>query len=327
MKMGTNNRSKASVQEKKRPRFTMLVGLPGSGKTYYAEKIKGNNTVHLQSHVYSQRFYNNQNLGRDSAFKVMNSKSRKLLERGKSVIYDATNVKLEDRLKALSALDGVDCEKVVVILATPIDKCVEWDSMTETPAPKSAIVGMLESWCTPCLDEGWDRITVYHTDTIKFSQCVSDCYEASIDGISIDKLINASFRYAPSDFTTRLAIVMHYVGFMKCKTKEVNGVLKYYRTNNVAAYYALLLDLPINALKMSAALSYHGIDKLSQSRKDFVNDMSDSGIKRNIWNLSKVFSTQYDEKDFEGNGLKDFVHGIQFKKGIKPFISVYRTTE
>lgn len=298
---GTSSHQKVGSKKQKEsvgvrnsiPKFTMLVGLPGSGKTYYVESIKSRNTALLQSHVYSEKFYHNQNRNRKAAFKAMIKTTVKMLKRGKNVIYDATNVVLEDRLQVLQAIEGIPCEKICVIFATAVEQCVAWDALTETPASEKAIRRMMLKWCTPCLDEGWDKLVLNRTaqkSMLTVQDLRTACEEkvAEFPGLGflqVGTLVNLALDYVDSEFTIQLGVLMHYVGMLNAKQREKEDVIVYSHASNVAAYDSLLLDVPINPLKLSAVLSYHSVGSLSEGRKKFVDSMKDVYVKKRIYRI------------------------------------------
>jgi predicted kinase len=79
-----------------RPSLILLVGIPGSGKTTYAEKyIKENPcTVHLSSDKIRAELWGNEDTQGDNneVFSLMQSRAIETLNNGQSVVYDATNI-------------------------------------------------------------------------------------------------------------------------------------------------------------------------------------------------------------------------------------------
>lgn len=66
------------------PKLIILVGLPGSGKTTYAEKFSGRYVVLNQDSISGGR-------------KVLLERTKKLLKRGRSVVIDRCNINSEQR--------------------------------------------------------------------------------------------------------------------------------------------------------------------------------------------------------------------------------------
>jgi len=332
--------SESAEARKSIPKFTMMVGLPGSGKTYYAKSIKGKNTVLLQSHVYSEKFYHNQNRNRKAAFKAMIKTTVKMLKKGKNVIYDATNVVLEDRLQVLQEIEEIPCEKICVIFATAVEQCVEWDELTETPASEKAIRRMMLKWCTPCLDEGWDKVVLNRTSqrsmlTVQDLRLACEEKVAEIPDLGfqqIGRLVNLALDYADSEFTVQLGVFMHYVGLLNAKKREKEEGIVYSHASNVAAYYSLLLDVPMNPLKLSAMLSYHSIGSLSESRKKFVDSMKDVYVKKRIYRIYNAMEgvkrALIDGDSMEvGSDYRSVLNGIRSSSAFKQFTTVSSSNE
>lgn len=86
------------------PKFMMLIGLPGSGKSTWAEKYLTNsgNTVIISSDKIRKELFGDENSQEDNTrvFHEMEIRTLDYLNKGVYVIYDATNV-VRKRRKAL----------------------------------------------------------------------------------------------------------------------------------------------------------------------------------------------------------------------------------
>ena len=89
-----------------KPRFIMIVGIPGAGKTAYAESLVDDNTVHISSDNIRKELYGDESCQYDhnAVFSLMQQRSIKLLNDGFNVVYDATNVGRKYRKHTLSTL-------------------------------------------------------------------------------------------------------------------------------------------------------------------------------------------------------------------------------
>ena len=150
-----------------RPNLILLVGIPGSGKTTYAEKyIKEHpNTVHLSSDKIRAELWDNEATQGDNneVFSLMQSRAIEALNNGQSVIYDATNVTRKDRSYIITL-----CPKFVKIEAhvifAPIETCIERDAARERTVGKEVIDRMLKRFQAPYYDEGINEIIVVFPD-------------------------------------------------------------------------------------------------------------------------------------------------------------------
>ena len=150
-----------------RPSLILLVGIPGSGKTTYAEKyIKENpNTVHFSSDKIRAELWGNEATQGDNneVFFLMQSRAIEALNNGQSVVYDATNITRKDRSYIITLCPKfakIECH----IIWAPIETCIERDAARERTVGKEVIDRMLKRFQAPYYDEGIDEIKIkrYH---------------------------------------------------------------------------------------------------------------------------------------------------------------------
>ena len=146
-----------------RPSLILLVGIPGSGKTTYAEKyIKDHpGTVHLSSDKIREELWGNEATQGDNneVFSLMQSRAIEALNNGQSVIYDATNITRKDRSYIISLCPKfakIECH----IIWAPIETCIKRDAARKRTVGKAVIDKMLKRFQAPFVDEGIDEIKV-----------------------------------------------------------------------------------------------------------------------------------------------------------------------
>lgn len=150
-----------------RPTLILLVGIPGSGKTTYAEKYINENpgTVHLSSDKIRKELWGDEAIQGDNneVFSLMQSRAINALNFGDNVIYDATNITRKDRSYIIAL-----CPKFVKIEAhviwAPIKTCIERDAARKRTVGKEVIDKMLKRFQAPYYDEGIDEIKVILPD-------------------------------------------------------------------------------------------------------------------------------------------------------------------
>lgn len=120
------------------PTFIMMVGLPYSGKSYYAEKL----SKEYGAVVYSSDAIRAEILGdvqdqnnNGKVFEVLHRRVYDDLSNGKSVIYDATNINYKRRMDTIQRLKRIPCEKVCYLMATPFSECVERSKYRDRVVP------------------------------------------------------------------------------------------------------------------------------------------------------------------------------------------------
>ena len=150
-----------------RPSLILLVGIPGSGKTTYAEKYiqEHPNTVHLSSDKIREELWGNEATQGDNneVFSLMQSRAIDALNNGQSVVYDATNVTRKDRSYIITLCPKfakIECH----IIWAPIETCIERDAIRERTVGKVVIDKMLKRFQAPFFDEGLDEIKIIRPD-------------------------------------------------------------------------------------------------------------------------------------------------------------------
>ena len=168
----------------KRPEFIMLVGIPGSGKTTYAKKLK-ESYLHISSDSIRKELFGNEDIQTDSnqVFYIMRERSVAALIKGQSVVYDATNISRKFRAETLSYLPQYVVKKCVIVWAD-IASCINRNSQRERQVPETVIDRMLRSFQAPFYDEGFDSIEVdlpKYFDSNIYSSCCIDSMKISQD--------------------------------------------------------------------------------------------------------------------------------------------------
>ncbi len=121
-----------------------IMGLPGSGKTTYANylsKIKNITVIHKD------------NYSKQDAFILLNNELTH-----NDVIYDALLFNIKQRKELLSNLGT--CKKYLIIMDTPLEECLQRNSQRIgcNRLPDSAIYNLHKKFEPPSYDEGWDEI-------------------------------------------------------------------------------------------------------------------------------------------------------------------------
>lgn len=152
------------------PTFIMMVGLPYSGKSYYAEKLSKEYgaVVHSSDAIRAEILGDVQDQNNNGkVFEVLHRRVYDDLSNGKSVIYDATNINYKRRMDAIQRLKRIPCEKVCYLMATPFSECVERGKCRERVVPYEVLERMYKSIWIPQYYEGWDRIEIVYPDGFK----------------------------------------------------------------------------------------------------------------------------------------------------------------
>lgn len=145
-------------------RFYMVMGLPGSGKTYWAYNKARPYDVVLDSDEIRFEEYGDAECQDDPAriFNIMFQRTRAALRTGRDTYYVATNLSARRRVNLVKSLKKMfpNIHYYCVVMATPIDVCHERNGARERVVPANVIDRMLRQFEMPCEGEGWDKVLV-----------------------------------------------------------------------------------------------------------------------------------------------------------------------
>ena len=167
-------------------KLIILCGLPGSGKSSYAEDLKRVNSTYYNENVIihpsdaiREELFGDAGSQEDNGkvFELMHKRVRKDLCAGKTVIYDATNVTRKARKSAIAcanpACDTVECH----IVWAELEECIRRDNLRDRKVGPAVIDKMIRRWQSPWIDEGFDEVKVIlnqdNFDQVKYVACTT----------------------------------------------------------------------------------------------------------------------------------------------------------
>lgn len=145
--------------------FYMLVGLPGSGKSIIANKMKEENpNIQIfSSDSLRKELYGNESIQGDNTklFQELHNRIKNSLELGYDCVYDATNISSKRRTAFLNELKKIkNINKTCIFVLTSIEKCLKDNSNRERKVPEEVIRNMYLKFDIPQYREGWDKIII-----------------------------------------------------------------------------------------------------------------------------------------------------------------------
>ena len=246
--------------------FIMMVGLPGSGKSHWAdEKFKEKRDygrfVLISSDKLRKSEYGDESVQGDNQklFQMIHKTIKERLTEGDDVIFDATNINYKHRVQLLQFLKNVpNVRKTAVVMATPIDKCLERNQGRVRNVPSFVVDRMWKSFTCPTYGEGWNDIQfVFPTDDeleFKYGYTMGNLFD-KMSGFEQDNpnhtmdLLGHSLAVVrnighPFDMILHSAAYLHDVGKLYTKTfGDINGnnpdVAHYYSHESVSSYEAM----------------------------------------------------------------------------------------
>lgn len=157
-------------------KLIILVGLPGSGKSSYAESLQAAATMRMSSNIMDEVVIHSSDAIRGElfgdpgsqennalVFETMHKRVKEDLRAGKTVIYDATNITRKARKGAIalaSANDILECH----IVWAPVETCFTRDAGRDRKVGYAVIDKMLRRWQSPDKSEGFSHIQIINSD-------------------------------------------------------------------------------------------------------------------------------------------------------------------
>lgn len=153
------------------PTYTMLVGVPGSGKsTWLAQQptdwhntvvVSTDNIIEMRARAQGKTYSEVFQKEIKSATQEMEQQIQDALARGLNVIHDQTNVTAKTRAVKLARVPDT-YEKVAVFFPTPPDAELKrrLASRAGKTIPANVVLGMKSQLEMPSESEGFDQVVV-----------------------------------------------------------------------------------------------------------------------------------------------------------------------
>jgi len=140
--------------------LTMMVGLPGSGKSTIAKALSAISPELklISSDSIRQELYGDENKQGDpeEVFSLVNNRIHEALKSGTSVLYDATNLYRKSRQSVLASIpEGLDVLVRFWLVDTPLETCVARNASRERVVPEEVIRRMASRFTRPT-EEEWN---------------------------------------------------------------------------------------------------------------------------------------------------------------------------
>lgn len=160
------------------PTVYMLIGLPGSGKSTYAEKLaKEKDAIIVSTDKIREELFGdeaiqeNERYDNNTVFSLAYTRTKMAMLEGKNIIFDATNINRKKRkyfLEILSkeyfwSLRNTDYTYRfhAILIATPYEKCLKNNLNRRRVVPEEVIKRMMCNFEVPMKFEGWDTVEIY----------------------------------------------------------------------------------------------------------------------------------------------------------------------
>lgn len=268
------------------PKFIMMVGLPGSGKSTWAKeyaRTSENETVILSSDLIREELFGSRGVdvqtpeNHEKVFTTMFRRAKSALAEGKNVVYDATNLKKKNRIHVLRGLQDIQCLKVCQLLILPYEECIRRNRERDDVVPEEVMWKMYTGFQPPHDSEGWDYVSVevfYGSNGLRKKYTLNDSFIEIMESFeqhnshhqfTLGEHQRRAWSYLHIGKTTDeelcTAALFHDIGKMKTQTTDEDGQCHYYNHNCVGAYDIFLLyyglRTPRALVNVSNYIYYH----------------------------------------------------------------------
>lgn len=243
----------------------MLIGVPGSGKSTWAEMQEKNGAAVVSSDRIRTELGLRDEVPADNekCFRTVDSRVKELLGKGMDVIYDATNMSRKRRMASIQMFrkhaDVLRC----VLFTTPIETCIRRDAARDRHVGKEVILRMVRSFNAPWYYEGWDSIICMPNGEparLKFDDMDQNNPHHKL---TLDQHMAAAVSYTKTHCRDNQAVIraagFHDIGKHLTKTTDENGVSHYYGHENAGAYMFLsgIRDPGTEELYIANLINWH----------------------------------------------------------------------
>lgn len=270
----------------------IMCGLPGSGKSTIAKKIKDSiiiSTDDIREEINGDAS-NQDNASRVFEIAFSRIKTNLIKKEYKNVIFDATNINYKKRRDLINKFKK-DANKIKCIFVfADYKECLERNKKRDRVVPKEVIKSMYYSFYVPQKFEGFDEIEVIDTMSIKeheekiqlLSQKLNINQNNPNHKLSLQEHSIKAFIYLMTKYNNTPLIAasfLHDIGKIRTKTfvnnkGETTDIAHYYFHENVGAY-----DSFIYTYKFSLEERLY-IAKLIQWHMLLYRELSDKTIQK-----------------------------------------------
>lgn len=180
-------------------------------------------------------------------FEEVERQLKDYIERGRSVIFDATNISYKKRRDWLNRFNKYNIYKIAVLVATPYEECIARNARRKRIVPEEVIKRMYNNFYIPQYYEGFNEIQIRYNSDYHFGfyqlediehdnpHHTSTVLEHCVGVVKCLGNVKKELMYAG---------LLHDIGKLKTKTYvntkgEVTEIAHFYNHEKVSAYDSL----------------------------------------------------------------------------------------
>lgn len=139
------------------PVVFVMIGVPGSGKSTFAQSLKSHHIKVFSSDEYREKLFGDANIQTNPklVFDTMYGDAIRAIKDGNSIVIDSTNVKSRDRKNIIKKFTNYTHSIIAICMTTPISECVVRDNNRDRTVGKEVIDHMNDVYTKPTIEEGF----------------------------------------------------------------------------------------------------------------------------------------------------------------------------
>lgn len=244
------------VRAIKDPLLIVLVGVPGSGKSFVAKQLaEVNDDISIvSSDAIREEFYGDANdqSHNDKVFRIVNKRLKEGLLNNRKVILDSTNISKKRRKALLRDLKYP--KSMAIVMAVPEYICKKRDEERDRHVGPDVINKMIKNWCPPHYLEGFDFISIiydydnsanFYNPILALESAVQINHDNPHHSLSIGEHMLKAGELIQEEFNNKCpfylyaAALLHDCGKPYVKFYGEDGVAHYYNHQNYGSYLGL----------------------------------------------------------------------------------------
>lgn len=231
--------------------FFMLIGISGSGKSTYAKQLsQEQNAIIVSSDSIRKELWGDENI-QGNPLEVFNLVHKRVIENlrlGNNIICDATSLSIKDRASLLNKLTNINCFKTVIVIATPIEVCIEQDNQRERKVGREVIERQIRKFEIPFSGEGFDEIKIVNptekyenlqeliSKTVGYNQN-SHWHKYTLN-VHMGEVAYEIIKHS-NKCHLRMAALLHDICKIQSQIIKPNGEYGFYNHANMGCYYLM----------------------------------------------------------------------------------------